>query len=487
MKRIVFAALLLSNLSAFAQPCKEVVGYYPNWQWYDRDKLVDPLSIDYSKYTVINYAFFSPQPDGSIDATDAWADENLLLGPMNWSTNENDSTKSLPYNAHLNNVKLLPSIGGWTLSNNFPIIAASSSLRSAFAHACMLLIDQYDFDGLDIDWEYPGFAEHGGTVDDKVNFTLLLQTLRDSLDAKSIATGETYLLTAALPAGQTNIANIEWNNVTPLLDIMNIMTYDFHGTWDNEANHHAPLYAPAQGDVTFNCDSAIQYLINHYNVPASKMTMGVAFYGHSLQTNGAPDLFAPINHQADAATFPEDLGTPLYYNVLLKMNLFNAHWDNQAKAPYLTGAGTLNTFVSYDDTASIGLKAQYILDNNLRGAIIWEITGDYIETTPGSGVVSATPLANKLGEVFCAQTPTAVDKQAPLSGITIYPNPAHDVLRIESTLAIESVVITDAVGKQILLPPSHLNSVDISGLTPGIYMVEITTKSNRYRQRFVKM
>ena len=73
-----FFSLLVTCFGTQAQPCKQVIGYYPNWQWYDRAKLVNPATINYSKYTVINYAFFAPQDNGSILTTDAWADNSWL-------------------------------------------------------------------------------------------------------------------------------------------------------------------------------------------------------------------------------------------------------------------------------------------------------------------------------------------------------------------------------------------------------------------------
>ena len=73
---------------------------------------------------------------------------------------------------------------------------------------------------------------------------------------------------------------------------------------------------------------------------------------------------------------------------MANMSLFNQYWDNTAKVPYLLGISpgiAQGTFVSYDNKKSVGLKASYIMNNNARGAIIWEITGDYLETTPNSG------------------------------------------------------------------------------------------------------
>lgn len=427
-KLVYFLSMLLMVFSAEAQTCPEIIGYYPNWQWYDRGQLVKPSTIQYSKYTILNYAFFKPESNGSISSTDAWADQNLLLGQINWSTNPisyipNTSIIDLAHNA---GVKVLPSIGGWTLSDNFPGIAASGTKRITFAHHCCDLIRTYQFDGIDIDWEYPGYATHSGTPADKQNFTILLQLIRDSLNVLGAQTNKTYLLTFCAGASRQNMLNVEWNNVQNIADIINLMSYDFFGSWDATSNHNSPLHQPAQGDATFNLDSAVSYLLYHYQIPPNKLAAGVAFYGRSAKTSGPPALFAPITG-TDNSTFSDDDGSPLYYNVLKKMNLFTAQWDPIAQVPYLIGNGSLNTFVSYDDPQSIGLKANYIKNKNLRGAIIWEITGDYIETAPGSGIIAATPLVDTLKSVLCntsttnptCNSPSTISATAATNALTI--------------------------------------------------------------------
>lgn len=439
-KNKLLLVLLIFNVSIqlFSQQlatCKEIVGYYPNWQWYDRNKLVRPQTIAYSKYSIINYCFFSPQPNGTINSTDAWADENLLLGQPNWAQGGYYPNTSIVDLAHQNNVKIIPSIGGWTLSDNFPAIAADPTKRATFAQACVNLIQTYNFDGIDLDWEYPGYSEHSGTPQDKANFNLLLQAVRTAIDNYGIAHNKTMLLTIAVGAAQDRMDDVDWPVVSSLVDIINLMSYDFFGAWDANANHNAPLYAPTQGDPTFNGDAAVTKLTNFYNVPANKITLGVAFYGRTSKTNGTPALFGSNNGSVDASTFPEDEGSPLYYNVLKKMNLFTSHWDNTAKVPYLTGNGSLNTFVSYDDEQSIELKAQYIVNKNLRGAIIWEITGDYIETAPGSGVIASTPLVNKLTSVFCNSTTN------PTSAISLLSTPSN------TTVSCSGSTLSEATGQ----------------------------------------
>jgi chitinase len=92
-----------------------------------------------------------------------------------------------------------PSLGGWSLSDAFSQLARSQANRQRFAENCALLVEEYGFGGIDIDWEYPGFEEHSGKPDDKSNFNLLLDDVRAALDNLTLKTGKRYGLTAALP------------------------------------------------------------------------------------------------------------------------------------------------------------------------------------------------------------------------------------------------------------------------------------------------
>jgi chitinase len=107
-------------------------------------------------------------------------------------------------------------------SDHFPTIAASATTRTAFANACVQLIQQYKFDGIDIDWEYLGYAPNSGTAADKRNFTLFLQAIRTALTNLGVQTGKTYTLTACFSAAPAPMANIEWANIVPILDCINL-------------------------------------------------------------------------------------------------------------------------------------------------------------------------------------------------------------------------------------------------------------------------
>ena len=146
---------------------KTVIGYYASWQWYDRNKLADPINVDFAKYSRINYAFFQPDTAGNLYGTDEWADPQLLFGPYvhdanlhtednrrcSWdgpgvrNCNHHDTAKGLLHLAQSRGVEVWPSIGGWTLSDNFPGIAADPELREHFAQQCVDLVNAYGFDG----------------------------------------------------------------------------------------------------------------------------------------------------------------------------------------------------------------------------------------------------------------------------------------------------------------------------------------------------
>ena len=106
------------------------------------------------------------------------------------------------------------------------------------AHCLLLCFDKL---GIDIDWEYPGYEDHSGTPDDTVNFNLLLDDVRDALDKLGLETGKYYKLTAALPCGPKHLVNIDIPHVNSRLDELNVMSYDFGGSWSETTSINAPL------------------------------------------------------------------------------------------------------------------------------------------------------------------------------------------------------------------------------------------------------
>ena len=369
---ILMMAVPLSLHIKAQQRRHEVVGYYPSWKWRTDSHLLTPEKIPFGMLTIINYAFFYPLPDGSITGRDS-AGDAMILYPRTELTGKSLSPPlSLTALAHRKGVSVLLSIGGWEDSNNFPAVAADSGRRVNFAHSCADRIREIGFDGIDIDWEFPGFAEHNGTPSDGRNFVRLLRVLRDTLDILGPAAGRRLLLSAALPADRAQALAMEITDVAPLLDFLNIMTYDFYGTWDPHAYHNAPLYAGPGGDSARTVDGAFRLYNETFGMPASRINLGVPFYGHTF--TGCREL-GGVHGPADTVHFPA--GGAFYYSIAAQIKKFTQHRDERAGVPYLTSR-EWNLLVSYDDAESVRRKAHYVLDRAARGLIIWEITGDYL-------------------------------------------------------------------------------------------------------------
>ena len=356
---------------------KEVVGYFPSWKWEYKNCLMTYDKIPFTKLTIIDYAFWRPLPDGDITGINPIGDSLILYGKP--------GKLPLVALAHSNKVKVMLSIGGWEDSNNFPAVASTNSLRTTFAHACVEAIRKFDFDGIDIDWEYPGYVEHNGTPADMANSTSLFEILHDSLDAYGKQTRKKILLSAALPATADHLSGFEVEKLANILDMLNVMTYDYNGSWSPRSGHNAPLYASTPED-SLNIEATFRLYTETLQAPVSKINLGIPFYGHSFaqctSLNGE-------YHGSDTTLFPD--GDVNYYSIVQYLDTYR-HWDEKAGVPYLIFPEA-KTLVSFDDEESIKLKAEYVVDHKARGVIIWEITGDYLED-------GRTPLMDALNAVF---------------------------------------------------------------------------------------
>jgi chitinase len=191
-------------LQALGAETFKIVGYYPNWAIY-RQPAFQPKDIDAKLLTHINYAFVKVDVQGNLILFDSWADIDYR---SDWNSEKPYWGNFLQLkelkekNPHL---KTLFSVGGWTLSDTFSALAASKQARQNFIQQCITFCEKYGFDGVDIDWEYPGFAEHNGHPEDKENFTLLLK----ELDQAAKAHEPPLLVTIAAPAGPWHYKNME--------------------------------------------------------------------------------------------------------------------------------------------------------------------------------------------------------------------------------------------------------------------------------------
>ena len=343
--------------------------------------LIAALPAD--RLTHIDYAFANISPAGT-----------MVLGNPCIDVGACDSTKALPdtlggnlaelarlKSAHPG-LRLLMSIGGWTFSGRFSDVALTDSARRAFVTSGVeLFLRKWPglFDGFDVDWEFPvagGMASNVKRPEDRENYTLLLAELRRQLDAESARTGRKYTLTVALNAHSPRNGNVEFDRITPLLDWINVMTYDFHGG-SPIANFNAPLHSTV-GDPapSYNVDSSVAIYLAA-GVPAAKIVVGVPFYGRTFGgvTPARDGLLQPALSPPPAEV---TTGGMDYKSIVAKQfetKGFQRHWDPVAQVPWLYNPET-GTWITYDDEQSIRAKADYARDHALGGIMIWQLAGD---------------------------------------------------------------------------------------------------------------
>ncbi|MCU7552760.1 glycoside hydrolase family 18 protein [Chitinophagaceae bacterium LB-8] len=345
---IVFLCFIISFFQLPGKPV--VIGYVAGY-----NGIINTSEIDISKLTHINYAF--------VDIKDKKA----------WLHNENTDTINFRQLNLLKQknplLKILISIGGWSWSKNFSDAVLSDSSRQVFAASAVHIIQQYDLDGIDIDWEYPNMKGDGNIFrpEDKQNYTLMFKEIRRQLDNTEKKTRKKYLLTTAVGGFPTFIDNTDMQHAAQYLDYINLMTYDY--SW-GVAGHHTNLYP----SISYENENSTQKAVNIFTaagVPRHRLVIGIAFYGRSCIVN---DSAAHGLHQkAIASANGSDYGH--IKDSLVNQNGFVRYWDEKAKAPYLFNQSN-KQFISYDDEQSVTEKCKFVKEQKLGGVMFWEYSCD---------------------------------------------------------------------------------------------------------------
>jgi chitinase len=315
----------------------------------------DPVHIAAEKLNALNFAFAGIDERGEVALQRA--EDADYLAQLHALKARNPQ------------LKILISVGGWG-ADGFSDSALSDESRARFADSVARLIARHQLDGVDIDWEYPGLADAGirSRAEDKQNFTALLLAVRKRFDqlAAEEHRRDRYLITAAL-ADHEFVANIELARVGAVLDWVNLMTYDFHGSLTKTTGHHSALRrSVTSGPEERSIESAVTQFLAA-GVPARKLIVGVPFYGKEfLDVQPANrGLDQPFTGRVPVHPWPELVAD------FIGRNGYVRYWDDVAHVPYLWNAQT-HAFVSYDDPQSLKLKAEYVKVHGLGGMMYWE-------------------------------------------------------------------------------------------------------------------
>lgn len=377
-----------------------LVGYFPQWGLYDdQPYLVKDLVANGGARLLdqINYAqaFVTDGrcsiADPNADLGNAFSAENSVSGVA-----DDPASNFRGYFHQLQelkrrypHIKILISLEGKAASfaddarpeNRQAFVASCVDrfLRGNFApgiHAAGI------FDGFDIDWEFPGSNDgHLGnhvSVHDSANFTLLLNEFRTELDALG---GKHYELTAALPAGPSEIKDIQVSQIASDLDLGDLEGYDFHGAFETNGptDFQAPVYdttdSPSFGTGFTVDDATNSYL--QAGFPASKLTLGVAFYGRGwtgVPAGSADGLYQPATGPTAAFPFSQQPGVADYKELEAAGELDdNTFFDPDTQTSFVYD-GT--NFFTVETPQSLAYKDQYIAAKGLAGIMMYSLEAD---------------------------------------------------------------------------------------------------------------
>ncbi|XP_045475619.1 probable chitinase 10 [Harmonia axyridis] len=354
----------------------KVVCYFTNWAWYRQgDGKYLPDDIDPSLCTHITYGFAVLDSSTlTIKPHDSWAD-----------IDNNFYTKVVAYKAK--GLKVLIALGGWndSLGDKYSRLVNNPEARARFVEQALKFIEKWGFDGLDLDWEYPKCWQvdcNKGPSSDKEGFASLVRELSAQFKPRGL-----LLSSAVSPSKMVIDAGYDVPTLSRYFDWIAVMTYDFHGNWDKQTGHVAPLYY-YPGDVYdyFNANFSMHYWIEK-GAPPSKLVMGMPMYGQSFSLADASNngLNAQSYGPGEAGEFTRAGGFMAFYEICerVKRRSWNVVRDSQGRmGPY---AYSGNQWVSYDDIAEIKRKSQLIKDLGLAGGMIWALDLDDFRNRCGCG------------------------------------------------------------------------------------------------------
>ncbi|KAG8041476.1 hypothetical protein G9C98_002769, partial [Cotesia typhae] len=382
----VLAIISALYLAACAAEEGKIVCYWGSWSVYRPDSgKFEVENIDPHLCTHLIYTFVGL--DGSdVKILDPWQDTPNDYGKDGFRRFNKLKLKNPA-------LKTLVAIGGWKEgSRKYSLMASNPESRERFADNAVAFVKKWGFDGFDLDWEYP--AQRDGSPNDVKNFVELVKVLGKKLHSQGL------LFSAAVAAAESSASqSYDIAKISKHLDFINLMAYDFHGSWEPRTGLNAPLHAASSdsyGARKMNSEAAVKYWLSK-GAPKEKLILGVPTYGRAFTLSDPSDngIGAASSGPGTAGPYTREAGM-LGYNEIckaLKEGGWNVYFDRERKAPW---AHKENQWVGFDNVESIKAKALFAKKMGLGGAMVWSIETDDFRGTCGKKY----PLITTLYAVF---------------------------------------------------------------------------------------
>ncbi|KXJ88347.1 chitinase [Microdochium bolleyi] len=343
---------------------KRTIGYYEGWNGQRACGHMAPADIPLGYYTHIFYSFALIDP------------HSFHVAPMDAETASHyDEVTALK--AKQSGLEVWIAIGGWAMNDPGPFrttfsdLAKSEANQNAFFDSLVTFLLEHNFDGVDIDWEYPVAEDRGGVEADFKNFVVLMRRMREHLNRS----GRKFGVSLTLPASYWYLRGFDIVGLEPHVDFFNVMTYDIHGTWDSTVRSMGP-YAFAHTNLT-EIDLGLELLWRN-NINPARVNMGLGFYGRSFTMKDPGCVHAGCEF-TEGAKGGECTGTP---GVLSAAEIVKILKRPDAKMTLDTAAAVqivtwdTNQWVSWDDQVTLKMKQDFANRRCLGGTMVWAIDLD---------------------------------------------------------------------------------------------------------------
>jgi len=437
---LFFIFLFISQLF----PQKLIVGYYP-----DGLKSSLPTSnIQFENLTHIIHSFAWPTSSGGIELYSNMLDQNL-------------NSK-----VHEAGKKILIAFGGAGQSQGFGPMVIDSSKRANFINNVYDFLTTHNYDGIDIDWEFPENEL------EKKGLTQLVKGLREKFDVNN----PSLLISMAVNSSNWGGQHFEFEIMEQYLNWFAVMGYDISGGWSSISGHNAPLF---RGSNDWSWNDGYNYLHSTRSISKKKILLGLPFYGKQFNST---DLYK---------NFTKDVTHLRYNQIMLMISLsgWEYFWDNEAKVSYLLNKERSN-FITYDDTNSVREKVEYAIDKNVAGVMIWALGQDVIG--------ESQPLLEMISNIINIATDIesiSVDQPKDFKLYNNYPHPFNPKTTIQYDIAKSSSVkinIYNSIGCSVKTfvnenqsPGSYKVVFDSKEIASGIYLYDLITNESRITKTMV--
>ncbi|ORY08186.1 glycoside hydrolase superfamily, partial [Clohesyomyces aquaticus] len=275
------------------------------------------------------------------------------------------------------------SIGGWNFSSDgsthttFSDMANSKDNRAAFIKSAISFMEMHGFQGIDLDWQYPGAPVRGGKSEDTENFVSLVKELREAL-------GNHYGLSSGLPTTFPYLQFFDPKAMQEHIDWFNLQTYDLHGPWTTNPDDLKILPHTSNVEIKKGLVPLWWTLID-----PKKINFGLAYYGrgYTIKDSSCATTDCPWKDASKPGQCTDTSGVMGLHEIqnlikskglepqLLQDAAVKAiQWDDQ--------------WMGYDDLETFSMKIDFANDLCFGGTVTWPID---MGSGAGSGDTPDTP------------------------------------------------------------------------------------------------